>query len=511
MPRTDPTTPPSGNTGTAPVSRLRALDGLRGVAAVVVLLHHAFLTVPALARPDDVTEAADRDSPLVWALIHTPLHLGWAGTEAVYIFFVLSGLVLALPVLRSESFSWLEYFPRRAARLYLPVAAAVLWGLLLVWRVPRDNTGARWARWVVARPNLPSWSGVGHDLTLLGGESHLISPFWLLQWELWFSLLLPLYVLGVVLVRRLPLWVPVAGLVAMVAAGVFLDNKALVHLPMFAIGAVIASRLPELTQRAASIRPRGWALAGVAATVLVTAHWWLLALTTNLTVLRFGTPLALLGATGYVLTVALCPQVQRWGIPAVGHCACTRPEIAAAPAQQSGSAMRWAIVSGRASWSARTIGAGEQHRRHAAAAGHHACRGAGRGPVGGVVDAQRVAALPARHARDPVVAERRHQRSRGTRQQPRAMRRGMDREAGVPPDGTQAGGRTGGQARLGARPMVTERLRRQQHVLHGHATQPGAVGRARERPVVARHIGLSEPAARERDSARGQVVRLPAR
>ena len=82
---------------------------------------------------------------------------------------------------------------------------------------------------------------------------------------------------------------------------------------------------------------------------------------------------------------------------------------------------------------------------------------AGRGPVGGVVDAQRVAALPARHARDPVVAERRHQRSRGTRQQPRAMRRGMDREAGVPPDGTQAGGRTGGQARLGARPMVTER------------------------------------------------------
>ena len=157
MPRTDPTTPPSGSTGTAPVSRLRALDGLRGVAAVVVLLHHAFLTVPVLARPYYVTEAAARDSPLVWALIHTPLHLAWAGTEAVYIFFVLSGLVLALPVLRSASFSWLEYFPRRAARLYLPVAAAVLWGLLLVWRVPRDNTSAR-GLWVVARPNLPSWS-----------------------------------------------------------------------------------------------------------------------------------------------------------------------------------------------------------------------------------------------------------------------------------------------------------------------------------------------------------------
>ena len=311
MPRTDPTTPPPVGSDTATTSRLRALDGLRGVASIVVLLHHAFLTVPVLARPYYVTEAADRDSPLVWALIHTPLHLAWAGTEAVYVFFVLSGLVLALPVLRSGSFSWLEYFPRRAARLYLPVAAAVLWGLLLVWLVPRDNSASR-GLWMRARPNLPSWSGVAHDLTLLGGESHLISPFWSLQWELWFSLLLPLYVLGVVLTRRLPVWLPVAVLVGMVTAGVFLGSRALVHLPMFAIGVVIASRLPELTHRAASIRPRGWVLAGVGATVLVTSHWWLLALTTDSAVLRLGTPLALLGATGYVLIVALCPQAQRW-------------------------------------------------------------------------------------------------------------------------------------------------------------------------------------------------------
>ncbi|MEO6411873.1 MAG: acyltransferase [Pedococcus sp.] len=312
MPRTDPTTPPPGSTGTAAVSRLRALDGLRGVAAVVVLLHHAFLTVPALARPYYVAEAADRDSPLVWALIHTPLHLAWAGTEAVYVFFVLSGLVLALPVLRSaSSFSWLEYFPRRAARLYLPIVAAVLWGLLLVWLVPRDNTASR-GLWMRARPNEASWSGVAHDLTLLGGESHLISPLWSLQWELWFSLLLPLYVLGAVLSRRLPVWVPVAGLVGMVTAGVFVHSRALVHLPMFAIGVIVASRLPELAHRAAPIRSRGWATIAVGATVLITSHWWLLAMTTNTLVLRLTTPLALLGATGYVLTVAFCPQARRW-------------------------------------------------------------------------------------------------------------------------------------------------------------------------------------------------------
>ena len=311
MPRTAPSNPPPIGAEATPIGRLRALDGLRGVAAVVVLLHHSFLTVPALARPYYVREAVDTGSPVVWALVHTPLHLLWAGTEAVYVFFVLSGLVLALPVLRSASFSWLEYFPRRAARLYLPVAGAVLWGLLMVLLVARDNTGAR-GLWMRARPNEATWSGVAQDLTLLRGASSFISPLWSLQWEVWFSLLLPLYVLAATLSRRLPLWVPVAGLVGMVAAGSLFNDKALTHLPMFAIGVVVAARLPELMRRAASIRPRGWALVTLGATVLITAHWWLLAVTTNSTILRLSVPLALLGASGYVLTVALSPQARRW-------------------------------------------------------------------------------------------------------------------------------------------------------------------------------------------------------
>lgn len=78
---------------------MQSFDGLRGVAAVVVLIHHSLLTVPSLASayyPTTVTAIAWSKS---WLITYTPLHLIWAGTEAVCLFFILSGFVLTLPTL----------------------------------------------------------------------------------------------------------------------------------------------------------------------------------------------------------------------------------------------------------------------------------------------------------------------------------------------------------------------------------------------------------------------------
>lgn len=62
--------------------RILRLDGLRGVAAVGVMLYHFSL----VARPELGTPT--------WALLtQTPVKLLFAGTESVLIFFVLSGLV----------------------------------------------------------------------------------------------------------------------------------------------------------------------------------------------------------------------------------------------------------------------------------------------------------------------------------------------------------------------------------------------------------------------------------
>ncbi|WP_156507383.1 hypothetical protein [Arthrobacter sp. OY3WO11] len=74
---------------------------MRGIAALVVLFHHSLLTIPVLAAvyENDAVPVEDVAS-VAWMLVHTPLHNLWEGKGAVYIFFVLSGVVLTLPVLR---------------------------------------------------------------------------------------------------------------------------------------------------------------------------------------------------------------------------------------------------------------------------------------------------------------------------------------------------------------------------------------------------------------------------
>ncbi|MDA4895261.1 acyltransferase family protein, partial [Streptomyces sp. MS2A] len=105
--------------------RITGLDGLRGVAALVVLLYHASL----VARP--------WLDPAAWTtLTETPLKLLLAGTESVLIFFVLSGIVVALPALRG-GFDWARYYPARLLRLYVPVAAALLFAAALIVLLPR--------------------------------------------------------------------------------------------------------------------------------------------------------------------------------------------------------------------------------------------------------------------------------------------------------------------------------------------------------------------------------------
>lgn len=100
-------------------ARYSSLDGLRGLAASVVVLHHCFLVSPQLAQALD-SRGTGLIEPWVWWSTFTPVHLLWAGREAVYIFFILSGFVLTLPLLRAGRPSWRAYYPRRLVRIYFP-------------------------------------------------------------------------------------------------------------------------------------------------------------------------------------------------------------------------------------------------------------------------------------------------------------------------------------------------------------------------------------------------------
>lgn len=102
------------------MAEIPGLTGIRGAAAVAVLLFHLSLTWPQLP-PDSVLQ------PVVSAL-----HQGWMGVD---LFFVLSGFLLSLPYWRrahGSRLSWTGFMTRRWWRIAPPYYLSLLLGLLLL-------------------------------------------------------------------------------------------------------------------------------------------------------------------------------------------------------------------------------------------------------------------------------------------------------------------------------------------------------------------------------------------
>ena len=273
--------------------RYASLDGLRGLAALVVLVHHSLLVIPAFAAPYYSGEPSG-DSAVVWWLVNSPLHILWAGTEAVYLFFVLSGVVLAIAA-RSTRFSWSAYFPSRLVRLYLPVAAATLFAAITIALVPRDGDSA--SAWVAARPLGFTATSFMEDVSLLGGVSRTVSPLWSLQWEVIFSLALPVYLL---LAHRLLMRTQVLCSILLSTLGVAIDLPVLTYLPMFALGTAMGANWDAVVAWGSrqSQRPSAsamWAALTVVAVVLTTSRWPLAVFLSRDAAELFSAPMSLVG------------------------------------------------------------------------------------------------------------------------------------------------------------------------------------------------------------------------
>jgi peptidoglycan/LPS O-acetylase OafA/YrhL len=243
--------------------RIVALDGLRGAAALVVLVHHSLLTIPALNFGYYQGTASNA---FAWIMTYTPLHLVWAGGEAVDVFFILSGFVLTAPILRRGAGRWRSYYPARLVRLYVPVVGAVAVAAALVLLVPRSSMPPGSSDWLLDHELALDFAEVMKNLTLVS-PSWLNSPLWSLEWEVVFSLLLPLYVI-IAHKARGYIWPAIAGAIALSTLGSALESRPLQYLPMFVIGSLLATARLNLKRTT-----RAWVLA--AAVIGITARWWL--------------------------------------------------------------------------------------------------------------------------------------------------------------------------------------------------------------------------------------------
>jgi peptidoglycan/LPS O-acetylase OafA/YrhL len=200
--------------------RVRYLEGLRGVAAVQVVLLH-FVTA---FLPDTIDHA--------WA----PLRVAFDGHTAVYVFFLISGAVLTGSFARGGA--WPGQVLKRLVRLGVPVAAAAVFALVLVAALPQAHrqaavvSGSAWL--AMDSSGAPTVSHllreIGLDSLLLGYREYTLfaplagylptldlsldAPFWSLHLELYGSFL----VLALVRMQVRSVWLHRAAIVVCAAA-----------------------------------------------------------------------------------------------------------------------------------------------------------------------------------------------------------------------------------------------------------------------------------------------------
>jgi peptidoglycan/LPS O-acetylase OafA/YrhL len=268
---------------------------------MVVVVHHCFISFPAYSNYFFSSWGTRPNSVLEWLMFETPARIVWAGYEAVILFYVLSGLVLALPWVDGRAPSYRIYAVKRICRIYLPYIASIAIAAVIdtALRIKAPLSGL--SDWV----NLMNWSHpvtwkvMVHHLLMTGYDNCINGPIHSLVWEMRVSLLFPLIAMAVVAAGARGAAAIVAVILAIVgvahwrfaghpemwsllASGPELGAVGKVALAIewtaffalfFVMGALLATRMTWI--RASFARAPKWApwLALLAGLGLIQGHW----------------------------------------------------------------------------------------------------------------------------------------------------------------------------------------------------------------------------------------------
>jgi peptidoglycan/LPS O-acetylase OafA/YrhL len=154
--------------------RFHFLDGLRGVAASLIVVHHGFSN-------NVFTALESLGLPL---LGHFLYHFTESG---VALFFVLSGIVLLRPYLRGERKMKIgDFYYRRLKRIYPPYLGALIFGAAVIWLVHYKPT------WYSSILIAFSWEELLRETAIFNFDARYYNlAWWSLQIEVLFYLLVP--------------------------------------------------------------------------------------------------------------------------------------------------------------------------------------------------------------------------------------------------------------------------------------------------------------------------------
>jgi len=178
--------------------RLDYLDGVRGIAAIYIVIFHIYGEIFG-----SLSEAESAEIPY---LIQAALSLLNHGMVSVAIFILLSGYCLMIPVARSTNGQLkkglLTFFKRRARRILPPYYAALSLSLLLTALIPKELMPDTGGLWNYGQPSFTPGVLISHLLLLQNLSNDwtgkIDPPMWsvALEWQIYFLfpfLLLPVW------------------------------------------------------------------------------------------------------------------------------------------------------------------------------------------------------------------------------------------------------------------------------------------------------------------------------
>jgi peptidoglycan/LPS O-acetylase OafA/YrhL len=313
-------TGPAGSAGSHLSRRLPEIEGLRGLIAVSVVLHHALIVLPAV-----YDSPHDHGFTTLNVLQYSPFGVFLPGPETVLFFYLISGFVLALPFVDGRAPGFFRFAVKRVTRIWPAYAAACL----LAFATASIVGGS-------ASPSLSGWLGTAwrSPVTARAVFQHLtlVTDFpsagfnpvlWSLVHEMRVSLVFPFLAALVIWQRRW--WLTLAASIAVAYAAMELMPRhhgnsswllTAAYLQFFVSGILVARHRFAVIDRVRTMSTLSRLALAVGSLALYTHPWWMPTVGPS-HVPMFDLELVLAGTVGLLLSAI--------GSPRAVAVLCTRP------------------------------------------------------------------------------------------------------------------------------------------------------------------------------------------